>query len=259
MITGFNHNIKHKGRVYHVQTEDSGPKNPHIITHLFVGGNIVSSKKTQYADLVGKPDYETTVRKMMEEQHKQMLRNLVNGAFDTVEVATAYHLDGPAPMNYTATSPATSAMAGGSAFKGLPSQLGKPAGDPASSPTRPPTAPGAPTASASVPRTVTGAMPGAGASPVSPPAPGAGVGGLPRTPTAAVAGVGGLPRTPTAAVAGVGAFPRTVTGTGPGVAGVGAPPQPERSTTIFGEDLISEKSLDEVILSYLAEDLSDLE
>jgi hypothetical protein len=32
-----------------------------------------------------------------------------------------------------------------------------------------------------------------------------------------------------------------------------------RPTTIFGEDLISEKSLDEVILSYLAEDLADLE
>ena len=29
--------------------------------------------------------------------------------------------------------------------------------------------------------------------------------------------------------------------------------------TIFGEDLISEKSLDEVILSYLAEDLADSE
>ena len=32
-----------------------------------------------------------------------------------------------------------------------------------------------------------------------------------------------------------------------------------KPTTIFGEDLISEKSLDEVILSYLAEDLADLE
>ena len=32
-----------------------------------------------------------------------------------------------------------------------------------------------------------------------------------------------------------------------------------KATTIFGEDLISEKSLDEVILSYLAEDLADLE
>jgi hypothetical protein len=238
MITGFNHNIKHKGRVYHVQTEDSGPKNPHIITHLFVGGNIVSSKKTQYADLVGKPDYEATVRKMMEEQHKQMLRSLVNGAFDTVEVATAYHLDGPAPVNYTATSPATNAMAGGSAFKGLPSQLARgpaAAGEPAS--TREPPAPTAGT----LPRAATGVVSGVGASP----------GVVPRTATGAMAGVGGA-----ASSASSPGIPRTATAAGAAIAGVGAA---ERPTSIFGEDLISEKSLDEVILSYLAEDLSDLE
>ena len=209
MIPGFNHNIKHKGRVFHVQTEDSGPKNPHIITHLFVGGNIVSSKKTQYADLVGQPDYEAAVKKLMEEQHKQMLRNLVNGAFDTVEVATAYHLDGPAPLNYTATSPTTNAIAGSAAFTGLPSQLK-------------PTAPAAPAASP------------AAASP------------------AAVA----------AAAADVDPVGRAQ-GARPSVAAAdaidSATTVPGRGTTIFGEDLISEKSLDEVILSYLAEDLADVE
>ncbi len=127
MVPGFNHNIKHKGRIFHIQTEDSGPKNPHIITHLFVGGNILASKKTQYADIVGQTDYEKTVRSMMEEQHKQMLRNLVNGVFDNVDSAPAYHLDGPAPMNFTAVSPTTSAMAGDTAFRGLPSQANQPA------------------------------------------------------------------------------------------------------------------------------------
>ncbi len=33
--------------------------------------------------------------------------------------------------------------------------------------------------------------------------------------------------------------------------------KPAQGKTIFGEDLISDKSLDEVILSYLAEDLDD--
>ena len=91
-VTGFNHNIKHKGKVYHVQTEDSGAANPHIITHLFVGGNILASKKTSYADLVKAADLPTLVREMMEEQHKQMLRNLINGSYDNVgnKDATAY-------------------------------------------------------------------------------------------------------------------------------------------------------------------------
>jgi len=90
-VTGFNHNIKHKGKVYHVQTEDSGASNPHIITHLFVGGNILATKKASYADIVKSENLAELVRDMMEEQHKQMLRNLVNGTYDNVDrSATAY-------------------------------------------------------------------------------------------------------------------------------------------------------------------------
>src|SRR4051812_29981117 len=86
-VTGFNHNIKHKGKVYHVQTEDSGVNNPHIITHLFVGGNILASKKTSYADILGAENLPDVVRELMEEQHKEMLRNLINGVYDNIEDA----------------------------------------------------------------------------------------------------------------------------------------------------------------------------
>ena len=84
-VTGFNHNIKHKGKVYHVQTEDSGVHNPHIITHLFVGGNILASKKTSYADILGAENLQDVVRELMEEQHKEMLRNLINGVYENVD------------------------------------------------------------------------------------------------------------------------------------------------------------------------------
>src|SRR5687768_2165679 len=84
-VTGFNHNIKYKGKVYHVQTEDSGVNNPHIITHLFVGGNILASKKTSYADIIQADNLSEVVRELMEEQHKEMLRNLINGVYDTYE------------------------------------------------------------------------------------------------------------------------------------------------------------------------------
>ncbi len=83
-VTGFNHNIKHKGKVYHVQTEDSGVNNPHIITHLFVGGNILATKKNSYADIAKAPNLAELVRELMEEQHKEMLRNLINGVYDNV-------------------------------------------------------------------------------------------------------------------------------------------------------------------------------
>lgn len=90
-VTGFNHNIKHKGKVYHVQTEDSGVNNPHIITHLFVGGNILASKKTSYADILNAENLAEVVRELMEEQHKEMLRNLINGVYDSFESGAARH------------------------------------------------------------------------------------------------------------------------------------------------------------------------
>jgi hypothetical protein len=87
MVVGFNHNIKHRGKMYHIQTEDSGLENPHIITHLFVGGNILASKKTSYADIVGAENLLQVVRELMEEQHKEMLRNLINGVYDDIDAA----------------------------------------------------------------------------------------------------------------------------------------------------------------------------
>src|SRR3954468_7272075 len=83
MVQGFNHNIKHKGKLFHIQTEDSGRDNPHIITHVFVGGNILASKKTSYADIVKADRLESIVRELMEEQQKSVLRNLINGVYDT--------------------------------------------------------------------------------------------------------------------------------------------------------------------------------
>lgn len=108
-VTGFNHNIKHKGKVYHVQTEDSGVNNPHIITHLFVGGNILATKKSSYGDMAKAPNIAELVREMMEEQHKEMLRNLIGGTYDNVDKSAQSYQPGqlapdsapkpkPAPM-----------------------------------------------------------------------------------------------------------------------------------------------------------------
>jgi hypothetical protein len=93
-VTGFNHNIKYKGKVYHVQTEDSGVNNPHIITHLFVGGNILASKKTSYADILNAENLAEVVRELMEEQHKEMLRNLINGVYDSFDTASRHYQPG---------------------------------------------------------------------------------------------------------------------------------------------------------------------
>ena len=82
MVRGFNHNIKHKGKIYHIQTEDSGVDTPHIITLLYVGGTILSREKTSYADIIKVDNLETVVKELMEEQHKGMLKKLISGGFD---------------------------------------------------------------------------------------------------------------------------------------------------------------------------------
>src|SRR2546427_794519 len=82
-VGGFNHNVQYGPRLYHVQTEDSGLPHSHYITHLFVGGNIVASMKSSYADLVdAEPDLPKAVRILMEVQHKAMLKRLISGEFN---------------------------------------------------------------------------------------------------------------------------------------------------------------------------------
>lgn len=82
MVSGVNTNIRHRGVLFHVQSEASDVKNPHILTHLFNGGNILASMKVEYGDKLGSANLEVEVRTMMENQHKSMLRALTRGDHD---------------------------------------------------------------------------------------------------------------------------------------------------------------------------------
>lgn len=77
-VLGYNHNFKHRGLIFHVQTEDSGVDNPHLFTHLFHGGVIISSRKVEY-DVESSED---TVKGLMQSQHKAVLKDLKIGTFD---------------------------------------------------------------------------------------------------------------------------------------------------------------------------------
>jgi hypothetical protein len=82
-LLGYNTNFRHKGKLYHIQTEDSGIDHPHVITHLFAdGGRIVASKKTSYAERVGSEGLADQVKKLMTAQHKAMLIALRDGVYD---------------------------------------------------------------------------------------------------------------------------------------------------------------------------------
>ena len=85
MLSGFNTNFRYRGVLFHVQTEDSGLENPHVITHLFHGGNIMSSEKRDYSDLIAElpsSELDGSIRKVMEGLHKSMLKQLSRGEHD---------------------------------------------------------------------------------------------------------------------------------------------------------------------------------
>ena len=188
-LLGYNTNVRHLGKLYHIQTEDSGSTHGHIFTHLFAdGGRIIASKKTTYAQYVGTDLYPGVVKRLMRESHKAMFIGLRDGLFDADEAAGAR-----AMASTEITLDGDEAAASGSDDEDAFERAAE-----------------ARLAEAEAQQAPTGAAK------------------YGTTRPAAVAKRSSAPARPTT-----------------------------ESASIFGGDLLSEKSLDEVILSYLAEDIED--
>jgi hypothetical protein len=88
MLTGHNTDFKFQGQVYHCQTEDGGHNNPNITSLMYHQGAILARRKTSYADILKADCLEDVVRELMMEQHKQMIRDLMQGKLETNVNAT---------------------------------------------------------------------------------------------------------------------------------------------------------------------------
>ena len=83
-LLGYNHNLTHLGRVFHVQSEDSGPGMPRVFTHLFYEGTILVSRKQEYDAQL--PDDK--VRALMQLQaRKSVMKDLMQARLDDRIVA----------------------------------------------------------------------------------------------------------------------------------------------------------------------------
>ena len=82
MLTGYNTDFKFQGKIYHVQTEDGGVNSPYITSLLYFQGAILASRKTSYSDILKADCLDEVVRELMMEQHKQMIRDLMQGKLD---------------------------------------------------------------------------------------------------------------------------------------------------------------------------------
>jgi len=83
MITGYNTDVRHGNRVFHVQTEDKGLTNPKIETLIYVGGEILDSYRSSYEDLLNTGQVpDATIQSRMDDQHKTVIRDIKNGKYD---------------------------------------------------------------------------------------------------------------------------------------------------------------------------------
>jgi hypothetical protein len=295
-LLGYNNNVRHKGKVFHIQTEDSGVKYGHIITHLFMdGGRILKSVKTSYAEYLANERMADIVREMMKQQHKAMFIALRDGKFDPMSDGSAdasqstRALVAESPPRTPAepvSSPLVPPSSGGPVLPPEPGpdertdpQPAPPSLDAdvrAAAIRQPPVAAeltldidaleraAAANAASPILRTASDLPPPPAnlfrekktsgkyrMSPSQEPPPGKPA-PLPPRPS---------PPAPTVTSARrVGHTPAPVTErryapTRP--ASIFGQTRPQQGKSIFGEDLISDKSLDEVILSYLAEDLDE--
>lgn len=200
-LLGYNTNVRHLGKLYHIQTEDSGTDHAHIFTHLFAdGGRIIASKKTTYRQHLASSEFPDLVKRLMRESHKAMFIALRDGLFDEDEAAGAKAM-AAMPITVEPDAPAVDVAALERA------------------------------ADARLQSSAAAVRPRASSS-----------GSIAAPP---------VPRRPDTGAARYGS-------TYPAARKVKSrpPPRPDPVTeSIFGGELVSEKSLDEVILSYLAEDL----
>jgi hypothetical protein len=258
-LLGYNTNVRHHGKLFHIQTEDSGVQHAHIFTHLFAdGGRIIATKKSSYAHWIGTDRYPGVVKKLMQAQHKAMFIALRDGLFDKNEVEGAKVFasreialdddtgeDAPAaseeiPIDVELEVDVDALERAAQKYSGSNTGATPPKG--ASSPGMraiDPKATGEPARRARLD-----------------PTPVAGVKHVIQAPRPVVPKPG-APK-PSATAASQGRYqPTQPASARPRAASNQSNPKPADS--VFGADILTEKSLDEVIMSYLAEDLDDKE
>lgn len=81
---GYNHDVRYRGRVFHVQSEVTQGRRPQICTQLFFAGVVLATARRPLDTDTSMSDVES----LMRAQHKALLRELCRGSYDAWLVAT---------------------------------------------------------------------------------------------------------------------------------------------------------------------------
>lgn len=75
---------------YLVQTEDCGEKRPLLITRIYLNGQILLTRKTDYNDILDAPDRAGKVQELMQKQHRQAMNMVRAGKFKGAKTTSEY-------------------------------------------------------------------------------------------------------------------------------------------------------------------------
>ncbi len=81
-MSGYNTRVEYRGDAYNVQTQDKGLAAQYVESFIYKSGRLLASKRAFYTAYMNLPDVAERIERMMEDQHKTILGQIVEGRYD---------------------------------------------------------------------------------------------------------------------------------------------------------------------------------
>ncbi len=81
-MSGYNTRVEYRGDAYNVQTQDKGLAVQYVESLIYKSGRLLASKRASYTAYMNLPDFAERIGRMMEDQHKTILGQIVEGRYD---------------------------------------------------------------------------------------------------------------------------------------------------------------------------------
>jgi hypothetical protein len=82
MVQGLNENVKYKGNLFHIQTEDMGREKAMMVCTLFYKGMVIERKEVNYSEIIKKGIKREKFNLVLEMLHNNVKRALLEGSYD---------------------------------------------------------------------------------------------------------------------------------------------------------------------------------
>ncbi|HDJ23470.1 MAG: hypothetical protein B5M54_10790 [Candidatus Aminicenantes bacterium 4484_214] len=81
-MSGFNTEIIHGNKKYHIQTQDKGPPYNYIETIIYCSGRVLTTRRFAYSSYLPQGSRETVVPPLVKKQHERICQQVKEGRFD---------------------------------------------------------------------------------------------------------------------------------------------------------------------------------